>query len=404
MQRMSADRPYANPLLRKVLAATVAVQIVIVMSSLTVPVLATLIAPSAGIPPYLVGYYAALIYGCAAMTSFATPHLLRRWGGMRVHQGMLVMTALALLALLPALLTTFALSAIVLGLAYGPMNPASTVMIARYTPPRQRARVFSLKQTAVPAGGALAGFVTPVAATAVGWRGAALMIAVECLALAALVQPWRNELDHDIGPDVHRIDIWLPIRMLLANSGLRTVGLASFSFGAVQFSFVALFPTVLVQAGWRLSDAGMAMSVALIVGVVCRVIWGTVADRIGPRLILGIMGAMMSLAACAAALIGRGWPGTAVILLAALFGLSAFCWSAMGIAETLRQAPPAMISEASAGIIGVTFLGALAGPALFSTATALTGSFRPSFVLLSALSVVPTFLLLRPSPRGVNPE
>jgi MFS family permease len=399
LQRMSVDRPYANPLLRKVIAATVAVQIVIVMASLTVPVLASLIAPAAGIPPYLVGYYSALIYACAAATSFVTPHLLRRWGGVRIHQGMLVMTALALLALLPAALTTFALSAVVLGLAYGPMNPASTVMIARYTPPRMRARVFSLKQTAVPAGGALAGFVTPVATAAIGWRGAALSIAVVCLALAALIQPWRNELDHDIRPDVHQIDLWLPIRMLLVSGGLRAVGLASFSFGAVQFSFIAMFPTVLVQAGWGLSDAGRAMSVALIVGVVCRVMWGTVADRVGPRLILGLMGAMMSLGAFAAALIGPAWPGSAVILLAALFGLSAFCWSAIGIAEALHQADPAMISEASGAIIGVTFLGALAGPALFSTATALTGSFRPAFLLLGALSVVPSVFLLRPSPR-----
>jgi hypothetical protein len=87
LQRMSVDRPYANPLLRKVIAATVAVQIVIVMASLTVPVLASLIAPAAGIPPYLVGYYSALIYACAAATSFVTPHLLRRWGGVRIHQG-----------------------------------------------------------------------------------------------------------------------------------------------------------------------------------------------------------------------------------------------------------------------------------------------------------------------------
>jgi cyanate permease len=280
----------------------------------------------------------------------------------------------------------------------------STVMIARYTPSRLRARVFSLKQTAVPAGGALAGFVTPVAAATVGWRGAALSIAFICFSLVALIQPWRNELDHDILPDVHRIDIWLPIRMLLVSGGLRVVGLASFSFGAVQFSFIAMFPTVLVQAGWGLADAGRAMSVALIVGVVCRVIWGTVADRVGPRLILGVMGVMMSLAAFAAALIGPAWPGSAVILLAALFGLSAFCWSAIGIAEALHQADPAMISEASGGIIGVTFLGALAGPALFSTATALTGSFCPAFLLLSALSVVPSALLLRPSPRAGNPE
>jgi hypothetical protein len=53
--------PDDKGLLHKVVIATVAVQAAIVMASLTVPVLASLIAPAAGVPPYLVGYYAALI-------------------------------------------------------------------------------------------------------------------------------------------------------------------------------------------------------------------------------------------------------------------------------------------------------------------------------------------------------
>ena len=73
-----------RPRLTKVLISTVAVQIAIVMASLCVPVLASLIAPAAGIPAYLVGYYSALIYGFAATTSFATPLLLRRWGGIAI--------------------------------------------------------------------------------------------------------------------------------------------------------------------------------------------------------------------------------------------------------------------------------------------------------------------------------
>ena len=88
--------------LNKVVGATVAVQVAIVMASLTVPVLASMIAPEVGVPPYLVGYYSALIYGFAAMSSLATPRLFRRWGGIRLHQGMLVMVAAALVALLPA--------------------------------------------------------------------------------------------------------------------------------------------------------------------------------------------------------------------------------------------------------------------------------------------------------------
>ncbi len=384
--------------LNKVVGATVAVQVAIVMASLTVPVLASMIAPEIGVPPYLVGYYSALIYGFAAVSSLATPRLFRRWGGIRLHQGMLVMVAAALVALLPASPASFAVSGIILGLAYGPMNPASTVLLARYTPLNLRSRVFSLKQTAVPIGGALAGLVTPLAAAALGWRGAIVTIAATCLGLSLAIQPWRVELDSD-GLDAGRtiaVKFWLPLRLLAENSGLRSVTVASFAFGALQFSFTAVFPTVLARVGWTTTDAGRAMSVALVVGVIFRVIWGALADRIGSRPILAVQGAMMSAAAVAAVFIDARWSGLVVASVAALFGLSTFCWSGIGIAEAIRQVPPSLIPEASAGIIALTFLGALAGPTLFSTVAALTGTIGPAFVILGALTALGMVLLLWP--------
>jgi MFS family permease len=394
---MTHDAARDKILLNKVVAATVAVQIVIVMSSLTVPVLASLIAPVVGLPAYLVGYYSALIYGLAGLSSFATPRLFRRWGGIRMHQGMLVMTAAALLALLPALPAAFLLSAIVAGAAYGPMNPASTVLLARYTPPQLRSRVFSLKQTAVPIGGTLAGLATPLAAAALGWRGAIMVIAALCLALSVVIQPWRGAIDRD-GVAADRglaPNFWLPVRLLVENTGLRSVTLASFAFGALQFSFTSVFPTVLTHVGWSTTEAGRAMSVALVVGVVFRAIFGTVADKVGPRPVLGVMGLTMGVAAVAAAFISADWSGLAVALVAALFGLSAFCWSGIGIAEAVRQVPPGMIPEAAAGIIGITFFGALAGPTLFSTVAGLAGTAAPAFIILGLLGAAGGLLMLR---------
>lgn len=383
-------------LLNRVVASTVAVQVAIVMSSLTVPVLASVIAPAIGVPAYWVGYYSGLIYGFAALSSFLTPRLFRRWGGIRLHQGMLVMAAAALFVLLPALPAAFAASGIVLGLAYGPMNPASTVLLARYTPPQLRSRVFSFKQTAVPIGGTLAGVATPLTAAVLGWRGAIAALGVLCLALAALVQPWRQAIDDD-GPSHDRdlsAGLWLPLRLMADNPGIRSVTLAAFAFGSLQFSFVAVFPTVLAHVGWSTAAAGRAMSVALVVGVVLRVPWGTLADKIGSRPILASMGAMMSLAALAACFLGAGWSGLDVTLLAGLFGVSAFCWSGIGIAEAVRHVPPELVPEASAGIIGITFAGALAGPTLFSTIAALAGTMVPAFAILGGLAAVGTVLLL----------
>jgi hypothetical protein len=262
------DTSRQKTLLNRVVPSTVAVQVAIVMSSLTVPVLASTIAPAVGVPAYWVGYYSALIYGGATLSSFATPRLFRRWGGIRLHQGMLVMVAAALFALLPAMPAGFAASGIVLGLAYGPMNPASTVLLARYTPLHLRSRVFSFKQTAVPIGGTLAGLVTPLAAAAFGWRGAIAALGVVCLALSVLIQPWQPAIDQD-GPSHDRnlsTNFWLPVRLIVENPGIRSVTLAGFAFGSLQFSFVAVFPTVLAHVGWSTTDAGRAMSVALVVG------------------------------------------------------------------------------------------------------------------------------------------
>ena len=52
-------------------------------------------------------------------------------------------------------------------------------------------------------------------------------------------------------------------------------------------------------------------------------------------------------------------------------------------------------------MIGVSFLSSLAGPAPFSTARTLAGSFRPAFLLLSVLSAIPGLPIMG-VPAGLN--
>ena len=73
-------------MLAKAITATSGVQVIIVMSSLVVPLMAAQVAPMLGLEPHLVGYYASLIYLVAAFTSLATPQWVRRYGAIRVHQ------------------------------------------------------------------------------------------------------------------------------------------------------------------------------------------------------------------------------------------------------------------------------------------------------------------------------
>ena len=64
-------------------------------------------------------------------------------------------------ALPGAALLALAVAPLVIGLGYGPITPASSHILARTAPPSRMALTFSIKQTGVPAGAALAGAVLP---------------------------------------------------------------------------------------------------------------------------------------------------------------------------------------------------------------------------------------------------
>ena len=70
-----------------------------------------------------------------------------------------------------------ALAPLVIGLGYGPITPASSHVLARTAPPSRMALTFSIKQTGVPAGAALAGALLPALALRIGWRAAFVAVA-----------------------------------------------------------------------------------------------------------------------------------------------------------------------------------------------------------------------------------
>ena len=74
------------------------------------------------------------------------------------------------------LIDNVGLGALVMGTGYGPVTPSSSAILVDRTPENRRAFVFSLKQTGVPIGGALAGAIIPALILAIGWKAA--MVAV----------------------------------------------------------------------------------------------------------------------------------------------------------------------------------------------------------------------------------
>lgn len=383
--------------LPKAIAATLSVQAIIVMASLVVPLTAAAVAPRLGLESHLVGYYASLTFLAAAIASLATPQWVRRHGAIRIHQIMLLVAAAGLMALLTETLAGFVVSALLLGLAYGPANPASSSLLARYAPPETRARVFALKQTAVPLGGALAGFAVPLLMTRIGWLGAVLAVTMVCLLGAALVGGWRRSLDGQIKDllPIGRTGAIASLRLISSSASLRPLGIMAVCFAATQFNFTAVFAAVLVERmQWSPLQAGTALSIAMAVSVAARLVWGWVADHAPPRLVLASLGAMMAAATVACAFLAPAWPPLLVYGIAFLFGVSGSSWNGLALSEAAHFAPSGHVGEATAGVMFFIYTGALLGPATFSLITSVSGTVTAAFLLLGGLALLPIPLLL----------
>jgi len=142
-----------------------------------------------------VGLYIALIYFAAMFSSQWGAVLVKRWGPIRTSQVALLFPAVEMLMIAATSVPVAALGALLIGVGYGPITPASSEILARTTPPHRYALVFSVKQTGVPAGGALAGLMVPGVLAWAGPVWALAQIAALCLLGALLAETLRGELD-----------------------------------------------------------------------------------------------------------------------------------------------------------------------------------------------------------------
>ncbi len=360
------------------------------MAVLTPPVLAALAAPDIGMAPERVGLFTALIYGGAIVTSAGSGALLARAGPLRLSQACLVFCAVGLALGASGLVVPVALGAVCMGFGYGPVTPASSHILIQQTPPHRRSLVFSLKQTGVPLGGALAGFLAAPMAVAIGWRGAALVVAGMSLAVALAVEPLRRGFDGaDKGVASSSAGVLAGIRLVLRTPTLRRFALSSTAFSATQLSFATFLVTFLTQrAGISLVVAGAVMAVAQGGGIVGRIVFGWVADRLlSPSRLLALLGLGMAIASTATGLVSESWPLVAVFAVATMLGTTGLSWNGVYLAEVARLAPAGAAGAATGGALSVTFVGIVLGPALFSLVVSLSDSYALAFALVAGCAL-----------------
>ena len=380
------------------LAVTLALQMFTSLAATATSVLAPMIASDLDVSPNLIGVFVGIIYVGSMAGSLAAGGFVERFGAIRVSQTCVLLCAASLAAVCAgaappsSLVVLLALAPLALGLGYGPITPASSHVLVRTAPPSRMALTFSIKQTGVPAGAAVAGALLPGLALAQGWRATYLAIAALGIVIVIAAEPTRAQLDDDRQPGraISLAGVFAPLKIVIGSRALTELAMTGFFYAATQVclsSFLVIYLTETLHFG--IVAAGLALTVANVGGIVGRITWGGTADRwVPPRVLLGSIGVVAASCAFATAAFGAGWPLALIYAVCVFFGATAIGWNGVQLAEIARRSPSGQAGTVTGASGFITFAGVVVGPPVFALLATATGSYRVGFIVFGSASLL----------------
>lgn len=286
-------------------------------------------------------------------------------------------------------LIVLAAGAIFCGFGYALTNPPASHLLARVTSKSDRNFLFSIKQTSVPLGGVAAGFIAPSVALTWGPPAPLVVGAAVALTVALLMQPLRKVWDTDRNPQHSlRRNPLREMSIIWHERKLRYFGFVAFCFAAVQLCLTTFAVTMLVDdLDFNIIEAGIILAVLQIAGVIGRLWWGWLADRLRDGNIALLMIALLSvISAVTTGQLSIQLPHIWVYLLMASFSFAAVGWNGVFMAEIARIAPEKATSQATGAVLVISFAGILIGPPAFTVIHGFIGSYLHTFSVFAIVS------------------
>lgn len=368
------------------LAATFAVQTMAAAVLFGVTVIAPVAAPAIGVEATFIGVFTAIVYGFGMFAGLLTGAVTDRYGAIRICQATMVFAFMGAAVLTLSTPLAAAACAAFLGLSYGPVNPASTHILARVSPEKWRPMIFSIKQTGMPAGSAIAGTLLPVIVIAYDWRLAILTAGVMALIVAVSIQPLRQRLDaiHRPTRTLHPADIVDPLKLIWRQPRLRCLAVIAFAYSGCQVAMTAFYVVYLTAVlDLELTLAGLIFTVLQIGAIIGRLLWGALADRFYPaNRILVWLGFASGALSIVAGLFSPGWSIWAVGLVSFLVGVTSAGWNGVFFSELVKYAPSGRTGEAASGIQFVIMAGLTVVPPLFGIIVMGPGGYFAAFLAI----------------------
>ena len=293
---MTQATPSSNFIARPWLALflTTTAQIMASLAMSTPSVLAPIAAPELGFAPQSIGVLVSGIYFAAIGSGLIGGHYVRQFGALRLSQVAMLLLIFGLLLGATGLPWLLALATLAIGIGYGLTNPTAAQLLSQHASLKNRGLIFSIKQTGVPIGVALAGLLVPIFLGWWSWRGALVGIGVLILGELFLLGIYRKQFD--LGLQGVKLNwtavIVRPLMRVLRDPPLRSLAICSSCYSGMQVCFLTFLVSDLkLERGFSLAAAAGALATAQITSIAARPFWGVVTDRyVPPRILLGLLG------------------------------------------------------------------------------------------------------------------
>lgn len=399
---MSARAPEStHPYRWVILGLSILSQWSLALSVLAIAPLAPLFQPELGLSKAEVGLFSSAVFAGSWVVLLVAGAITDRFGVRTVLFLAQSFTGLVLLSM--SMAGSFVHALLVMGIAglgRGSGVPCSTKAIMDWFPPSTRATAMGLKQAGIPVAGILTAALLPALGLAVGWRFAIVAVGVCILGAGIITWVLYREGPRQGQARESRTSLRAGVGELLRSRKVWTVSLLGVLFSTIQLSLIAhlalymkeiaLVP-VMPDEPSRIVAAGGYLALYQAGGVLGRILWGFVSDRI-------LHGLRMAVAAIIGALSGSmcmalGWPGLDLplwLLTGVLFtlGMSAVGWN--GLYHVLMaEAAGRKYSGTGVGLImSLAQVGTVGGPPLFGFIVDGTGSYRVAWLFLGCLGAI----------------
>ncbi|MCU4299030.1 MFS transporter [Brevibacterium permense] len=368
------------------------------------------------------GLLATTCFGAAAIGNATLGRLADRHSDLSLMAFIFVLATLALvLVAVPDGFWMLLLAAALSGIAQSFPNGVTNRILLERVPDTKRIGWVGIKQSGVQVSQLVASLAFPVLALGIGWRGAALAVAVIPLILLAMTwsslrttplltapNPTADTSAEASGRTTDTTQTGTtaeaahPDREPASGRPAKHPGMvwALALFGlingiGVQATNVYIPLFAVREMGFSLVLGGATAALAGVVGVIARVTWARrmAKGASGPRLLLvlaliALAGAVLFLIADAA-----GW-ALLVWVAVAFHGISALGVSVVLMAALMRAIPAASMVSASGMVTAGMFFGFALGPLLMGVIVGSPGGFELGWVTVGVTYLLCTVLAL----------